>query len=218
MARIVHAVCRICRREGEKLFLKGEKCFTVKCPVQKRSKDGLVQPPGQHGGLRTKTRKKKLSDFGVQLREKQKLRKAYGVLERQFEKYFYIAQRQKGMTGDNLLILLERRLDNAVFRLGFASSRVQARQFVLHGHVLVNGRRVSVPSYLVKPGDAITVKDAFKQNVFLQEAVNIAQSRGIAGWLELNPEPLEGKVVSMPTRDLIGSTAREQLVVEYYSR
>lgn len=218
MARIVHAVCRLCRREGEKLFLKGEKCFTVKCPVQKRSKDGVVQPPGQHGGMRTKTRRKKLSDFGVQLREKQKLRNAYGILERQFEKYFYIAQRQKGMTGDNLLILLERRLDNTIFRLGLASSRTQARQFVLHGQVNVNDRRVRVPSYLVRPGDRITVKDKFKQNVFLLESVNIAQSRGIAGWLELNAEAAEGKVVSMPTRDMIGTTAREQLVVEYYSR
>lgn len=217
MARVTQSICRLCRREGEKLFLKGEKCFTVKCPVQKRSKDGNVQPPGQHGGVRGK-RPKKLSDFGLQLREKQKLRSAYGILERQFEKYFYMAQRQKGMTGDNLLILLERRLDNAVFRLGFASSRPQARQFVLHGHVLVNGRRISTPSYLVKAGDRVTIHDKFRQNVFLQESVNIAQSRGIAGWLEVNPEAQEGKVVSLPRRDMVGSTAREQLVVEYYSR
>lgn len=218
MARVTQSICRLCRREGEKLFLKGEKCFTVKCPVQKRSKDGNVQPPGQHGGMRGKRRAKKLSDFGMQLREKQKLRSAYGILERQFEKYFVMAKAQKGMTGDNLLILLERRLDNAVFRLGFASSRPQARQFVLHGHVLVNGRRVSTPSHLVKPGDRIAVRDKFKENVFMQEALNIAQSRGIAGWLEMSHEALEGKVLSIPSKDMAGSTAREQLVVEYYSR
>lgn len=208
MARQVSPVCRLCRREGEKLFLKGEKCFSDKCPVERRN-----YPPGQHGRNR-----KKLSDYGIHLREKQKLRRIYGVLERQFRRYYDKAARKKGVTGELLLQTLERRLDNVLYRLGFAASRPQARQLVMHGHFRVNGQKVDIPSYLVNPGDVISPKPSSAQLDILKANVEAAAQRGTPEWLELDPERMEGRVKALPRRDQIDVNVKEALIVEYYSR
>ncbi|AFK86055.1 30S ribosomal protein S4 [Thermoanaerobacterium saccharolyticum] len=206
MARYTESTCKLCRREGMKLFLKGDKCYTEKCPFARRP-----YAPGQHG-----QNKKKLTNYGAQLREKQKLRRYYGVLERQFERYFEEAERMKGITGDNLLQLLERRLDNVVYRLSIASSRAQARQFVSHGHILVNGKKVDIPSYLVKAGDVISVKDSSKSLDVIKN--NVEASTNIPDWLDFNRDSLEGKVLSLPTREHIDLPIEEHLIVELYSR
>ncbi|MGI6005164.1 MAG: 30S ribosomal protein S4 [Christensenellales bacterium] len=208
MARYTDSVCRQCRREGAKLFLKGDRCYSQKCAVTRRS-----APPGQHG----QGRRGKPSEYGIQLREKQKLRRAYGVLEKQFVKYFEMAERSKGVTGENLLAILETRLDNVAYRLGFGDSRAQARQFVTHGHVTVNGRKVNIASYLVKVGDVIQVKEASRDHdrmKTLKEGVD----RQIPKWLEMDPENLTGKVIALPQRDDIDMTIQEHLIVELYSR
>ena len=208
MARYHGPVCRLCRREGMKLFLKGERCFKEKCAVERRS-----YAPGEHG-----KRRNKMQPYGLQLREKQKVRRVYGVLEAQFRRYFAEAARQKGVTGDNLLRLLELRLDNVVYSLGLASSRSQARQLVRHGHVAVNGRRVNVPSFQVKPGMEIVLKEKMRTNVQVVEALETAQGRGVQPWLELDVESFSGKVLALPTREDIRLPIQEQLIVELYSR
>jgi small subunit ribosomal protein S4 len=191
-----------------KLFLKGERCFKEKCAVERRS-----YAPGQHG-----KRRNKMQPYGLQLREKQKVRRVYGVLEKQFRRYFAEAARQKGVTGDNLLRLLELRLDNVVYSLGFASSRAQARQLVRHGHVLVNGRRVDVPSFQVRPGMEVALKEQMRTNVFVVDALDTAQGRGVPAWLELDAEGFRGKVLAEPKREDIRLPIQEQLIVELYSR
>ena len=191
-----------------KLFLKGERCYTEKCAIEKRN-----FPPGQHG----KTRKAKLVGYGVQLREKQKVKRIYGVLEDQFRRYFEAAERQRGITGETLLQLLERRLDNVAYRLGFATSRPQARQLVRHGHVLVNGKKVDIPSYSVKVGDVVAVREASRQNAAILHAVEEVKGRGVPEWLSLAGE-MEGKVISVPTREQINLPVQEQLIVELYSK
>jgi small subunit ribosomal protein S4 len=209
MARYIGAVCRLCRREGMKLFLKGERCYTEKCAIEKRN-----LPPGQHG----KARKAKLVGYGLQLREKQKVKRIYGVLENQFRRYFESAERQRGITGETLLQLLERRLDNVVYRLGLATSRPQARQLVRHGHFLVNGRKVDVPSYSVRAGDLITVRATSAKSVTLQHAIEEVKGRGIPAWLEFDPEKMTGRVASVPSREQINLPVQEQLIVELYSK
>ena len=210
MARHREAVCRLCRREGQKLFLKGLRCFTEKCAIEKRN---FI--PGQHG----QSRRAKVAGYGLQLREKQKVKRTYGLLERQFRSYFEKALRIKGPTGENLIIMLERRLDNVVNRAGFAGSHAQARQFILHGHVLVNGKKVNIPSYLVRVGDEITMKDKMRQNAMILEARNVAQSQNSVPWLETNREDLKSKVIAMPKRDDVqGTSFNEQLIVELYSK
>ena len=209
MARYVGPVCRLCRREGMKLFLKGERCYTEKCAIEKRN-----FPPGQHG----KTRKAKLVGYGVQLREKQKVKRIYGVLEDQFRRYFEAAERQRGITGETLLQLLERRLDNVTYRLGLATSRPQARQLVRHGHFLVNGRKVDVPSYSVKVGDIVTVRQSSHETPSIQHAIEEVKGRGIPEWLSFDAAGLSGRVVSLPTREQINLPVQEQLIVELYSK
>lgn len=191
-----------------KLFLKGERCFKEKCSVERRS-----YPPGEHG-----KRRNKMQPYGLQLREKQKVRRVYGVLETQFRRYFVEANRQKGVTGENLLRLLELRLDNVVYSLGFASSRAQARQLVRHGHVVVNGRRVNIPSYQVKPGMEVVLKDRLRSNTQVGDALDTAQGRGVPPWLELDPEQFRGRVLALPSREDIRLPIQEQLIVELYSR
>ena len=207
MARYTGPVCRLCRREGVKLYLKGEKCFTDKCPVSRRA-----YPPGQHGQGR-----RKLSEYGVQLREKQKARRTYGVMEGQFARYFGKAAQKKGVTGEVLLQLLERRLDNVVYRMGLASSRAEARQLVRHNHFAVNGRRVNIPSYSVKPGDVVRVRDGSREKTRFKEMAQ-PQARGIPAWLEVQADKLEGTIVRLPNRDEIDAPVQEQLIVEWYSR
>jgi len=191
-----------------KLFLKGERCFKEKCAVERRA-----YAPGQHG-----KRRNKMQPYGLQLREKQKVRRVYGVLETQFRRYFAEAARLRGVTGENLLRLLELRLDNVVYSLGFASSRSQARQLVLHGHVQVNGRKVNVPSFQAKPNMEIALKDKMRSNTQIQDALDTAQGRGVPQWLELDGENFKGKVLSLPTREDIKLPIQEQLIVELYSR
>lgn len=211
MARHREAVCRLCRREGQKLFLKGLRCFTEKCAIEKRN---FV--PGQHGQAR---RRAKLAGYGVQLREKQKAKRTYGLLERQFRTYFDKAERAQGPTGENLLVMLERRLDNVVYRMGVAGSRAQARQFVSHGHVRVGGRKVNVPSYLVNVGDEIALKEKMLQNVMVLEARNIAQSQNTVPWLHLDRENGKARVVALPKReDVQTPPISEQFIVELYSK
>lgn len=212
MARYIGPVCRLCRREGEKLYLKGERCFSPKCAIERRS-----YPPGQHG-RELQFRRSRPSDYGLQLREKQKLRRIYGVLERQFRRYFAIAQRARGMTGALLLILLERRLDNVVYRLGFASSRAQARQLVRHGHFEVNGRKVDIPSYQVKPGDVIRVRDSSREKDYFKEIAERLEGHRPPPWLLLNPQDLSGQVLRLPVREEIDTRVQEHLIVEFYSR
>ena len=214
MAKYREARCRVCRREGAKLYLKGERCqLRGKCPVDKPV-NPRNYPPGQHG-LRRPFR---TSDYGVRLREKQKLRKTYGLLERQFRKYFGVASRQKGVTGENLLRLLELRLDNAVFRLGFATSRGGARQLVRHGHLVVNGRRVNVPSYLLRPGDVIQAAERTLRFQPVKDALEFNSGRLLPEWLAFDAKKGEGKVVALPTRQQIQVPIDEHLVVEFYSR
>lgn len=208
MARYIGPVCRQCRREGVKLYLKGDRCYSDKCAFSKRS-----YAPGQHGQGR-----KKVSEYGIQLREKQKARRTYGVLEGQFRTYFDKADRQKGITGENLLVLLERRLDNVVYRLGFGSSRNQARQLVRHGHFTVNGHRVNIPSYQIKAGDVIQVKESSKESPIMKEMAEGIASKTVPAWLELSAADLSGKVVRYPNREEIDIPIQEHLIVELYSR
>jgi small subunit ribosomal protein S4 len=208
VARYTGAVCRLCRREGLKLFLKGERCYTDKCAIERRN-----YPPGEHGQARPK-----FSEYSIQLREKQKLRRIYGVLEGQFRRYFAMADRSKGVTGETLLQLLERRLDNVVYRLGFATSRSEARQLVRHGHLLVNGRKVDVPSFLVRAGDGIHVRERSRQIARIKEALELAQRRGVPEWLEVNPEAFAGTVKALPVRADLTMPINEKLVVELYSK
>lgn len=209
MGRYTDSVCRQCRREGEKLFLKGDRCYSEKCAVQRRP-----FPPGSHG----QGRRQKPSEYGLQLREKQKTRRVYGVLEKQFRNYFAAADRQQGITGENLLVLLERRLDNVVFRLSFAASRKEARQLVNHGHFTVNGRKVSIPSYLVKVGDVIQVKEGSKDSPKFAEIKEQAAYKTPPEWLSVDVENLTGTVLAYPNREQIDTAVNEQLIVELYSR
>ncbi|BAH74736.1 MULTISPECIES: 30S ribosomal protein S4 [Solidesulfovibrio] len=208
MARYTEAKCRICRREGAKLFLKGDRCYTDKCAHERRP-----YAPGQHGRIR-----KKMSDYAVQLREKQKTRKMYGILEEQFRDYFKRADMQKGVTGENLLSALERRLDNTIYRLGFATSRNQARQLVRHGLFTLNGRRVNIPSLQVKVGDVIEVRERNRQSPIILEAQQVIARRGTPAWLEVEGEKLKGKVIALPTREDVQFPINEQLIVELYSK
>ena len=208
MARYIGALCRICRREGEKLFLKGDRCYTEKFAIERRK-----YPPGQHGqGFR------KLSDYGVQLREKQKVRKMYGLLERQFRKYFYDSERKKGITGEVLLQLIEGRLDTVVFRMGFAPNRRRARQIIGHGHIRVNGREVNLPSFATKAGDLIEVKEVSREMPEITDSLAKGQHRGIPGWVEVDSANFRGKVLHIPSRDEIQLPVQEQLIVELYSK
>ncbi|MFZ5766163.1 MAG: 30S ribosomal protein S4 [Thermodesulfobacteriota bacterium] len=209
MARYRGAVCRQCRREKLKLFLKGDRCYSDKCSFEKRA-----FPPGQHG----QSRLRKVSDYSIQLREKQKVRRIYGMLEGQFRRYFQIAESSKGVTGENLLMLLERRLDNAIFRLGFASSRTQARQLVKHNHILVNGKKVNIPSFLVSVNDVISVREKSKKVESIIDSVESVARRGVPSWLELEQASLTGKVKGMPVREEITMPIQEQLIVELYSK
>ena len=208
MARYTGAVCRLCRREGLKLFLKGERCYTDKCAIERRN-----YPPGEHGQGRPK-----FSEYSVQLREKQKLRRMYGVLEGQFRRYFEMADRAKGVTGETLLQLLERRLDNIVYRIGFATSRSEGRQLVRHGHFRVNGRKVDIPSYLVRPGDTVSVRERSHKVTRIQEALELAQRRGVPDWLEIDPQAFSGRVKTLPMRSDLTMPINEKLVVELYSK
>ena len=208
MARYIGPKCRQCRREGGKLFLKGEKCFTSKCPVETRS-----FPPGQHGQRRTR-----LTDYAVQLREKQKLRRTYGLLEEQFRAYYDTADRRKGSTGENLLKLLEGRLDNVVYRMGFGASRTEARQLVRHNAITVNGAKLNVPSYQVSPNDVIAVVEGSRNQLRIQAALELAQQRGVPGWMEVDPKKLQGVYKAVPERSDLPADINEHLVVELYSK
>ncbi|MGQ0670080.1 MAG: 30S ribosomal protein S4 [Actinomycetota bacterium] len=211
MARYIGSVCRLCRREGMKLFLKGDRCFTDKCAIEKRN-----YAPGQHGkGARTK---QKLQGYGLQLREKQKVKRLYGMLEGQFGLFFQRATQEKGVSGELLLAKLERRLDNVAYRLGFGSSRSQARQLVRHGHVRVNDRRVDVPSFQVRPGDIVSLAAAAAKNAQVQAALESVKGRGVPKWLELDAAACKGKVSALPARDDINFPIQEQLIVELYSK
>ncbi len=209
MARYINAVCRLCRREGEKLFLKGTKCSSQKCPITKRS-----YAPGQHGS----SRRSKLSNYGLQLREKQKVKRMYGVLERQFRRYFKIAAKTKGVTGKVLLQLLERRLDNVIFRMGLGVSRSQARQVVRHNFIYVNSRRVNIPSYLIDKDDIVEAKAKEKAKNKIKENMELSKDRGVPSWLEFNSQELKAKVLRLPEKEDIPSTIQEQLIVELYSK
>jgi small subunit ribosomal protein S4 len=208
VAKYTGAKCRQCRREGGKLFLKGEKCFTSKCPVENRP-----FPPGQHGQRRTR-----LSDYATQLREKQKLRRIYGVLERQFRNYYGEAARRRGATGEVLLQLLESRLDNVVYRMGFASSRSEARQLVRHGAITVNGQRVDIPSYQVQPNDAVAVAEKARTQLRVQAALDFAQQRGVVDWVDVDSSKMQGTFKSRPERGELAPDINEHLVVELYSK
>ncbi|MBL8602003.1 MAG: 30S ribosomal protein S4 [Myxococcales bacterium] len=209
MARYIGPVCKLCRREAAKLFLKGDRCHTEKCAFDRRP-----YPPGQHGQARVK-----FSEYGLRLREKQKVRNIYGVLEKQFRNYFATADHTKGVTGENLLSLLERRLDNVVYRIGFAATRNEARQIVLHCHVLVNGKRVNIPSYLVKAGDRISIREKSREIARIKDSVANAESRrGNLSWVELDKANFTGTVKTLPVREEVGLDIKEQLIVEFYSR
>ena len=208
MARYIGPVCRLCRREGMKLFLKGERCFKPSCAIEKRN-----YAPGQHGNRRAK-----VQAYGIQLREKQKTKRIYGILERQFRRHFADAERRRGITGENLLSILERRLDNIVYRLGFAASRAQARQIVSHGHILVNDQRVDIPSFELRAGVAVSVKEASRKNPLILSALEQARSRGVPRWLSLEAENFRGTVTSLPSREDITLPIQEQLIVELYSK
>jgi len=211
LARYTGPVCRLCRREGQKLFLKGERCLSPKCALEKRP-----YPPGMHG--KGGQFQHKASDYALQLREKQKAKRIYGVLERQFRRYFQEALRSKGLTGATLLIMLERRLDNVVYRLGLADSRAQARQLVRHGHFAVNGRKTDIPSFLVKVGDVISVRERSQKTTYFKEILERLGERMVPEWLHFDRETLTARVVALPTRDQIDVALNEQLIVEYYSR
>ncbi len=208
MARYTGADCRLCHRETTKLFLKGDRCYTDKCAVERRP-----FPPGQAGKKRPRD-----SEYRVQLREKQKAKRIYGLLEKQFRIYYELATRQKGITGENLLRLLESRLDNVVYRLGFAKSRDEARQIVRHNHITVNGRKVNIPSYRVRPGEIVAIADKSKDLLVIKTALISSEKTEVPGWLEVDIEKLQGKVLSLPTREMIDAPVREQLIVELYSK
>lgn len=208
MARYIRSVCRLCRRENLKLFLKGERCYTDKCAIERRN-----YPPGQHG-----QRRPKFSEYSIQLREKQKVKRMYGLLERQFRRTFELADRAKGITGEALLVLLERRLDNVTYRLGFASSRADARLLVRHGHVLVNGKRVTIPSYFVRVGDVVSVSEQSRQMERVVSALEAAQRRGVPEWAEVERESFSGKIKHLPARGDITTPINEKLIVELYSK
>jgi small subunit ribosomal protein S4 len=209
MARDTGPKCRICRREGMKLFLKGERCYTEKCAIEKRN-----VPPGQHG----RARRAKMVGYGIQLREKQKVKRTYGVLENQFRRYFEAADRTKGITGVLLLQMLERRLDNVIYRLGFATSRPQARQLVRHGHFTVNGKKVDIPSYALRSGDTVAVRAGSVENATIKHAMEEVKGRGIPEWLSLDLSGASARVSQMPTREQINLPVQEQLIVELYSK
>lgn len=209
MARYRDAVCRQCRREKLKLFLKGDRCYTDKCSFERRS-----FPPGQHG----QARMRKVSDYAIQLREKQKVRRMYGMLEGQFKKYFVMAERAKGVTGENLLMFLERRLDNTLYRLGFASSRSQARQIVRHKHILVNGKKVNIPSFLVSVSDEIVLQEKSRKIESINDSLEAMVRRGVPSWLELDKDNYKGVVKALPDRQEITMPIQEQLIVELYSK
>lgn len=208
MARYTGAVCRLCRREGQKLFLKGDRCYTDKCAIARRS-----YAPGQHG-----QRRKKLSEFGIQLREKQKAKRYYGVLEGQFKHYFELANKRQGITGDNLLKILETRFDNVIFRSGLAMSRSEARQLVRHGHFLINGKKVNIPSYLISEGDVITVKEGSRSSSKIKEVIELNTGKNVPEWLAVNFDAYEVKVVGEPSREDIDLPLEEHLIVELYSK
>ncbi len=208
MARNTRPVCRLCRREGLKLFLKGERCYTDKCAIERRN-----YPPGAHGQARTR-----FSEFAIRLREKQKVKRIYGVLETQFARYFDLAERMPGITGENLLVLLERRLDNVIYRLGFATSLAQARQLVRHGHFEVNGRKLTIPSYLVKVGEVVSIAEKSRPKKVIQEAIELAQRRGVPPWIALEREQFRGSLRSLPARADLTMPISEKLIVEHYSR
>lgn len=208
MASYKGALCRLCRREDEKLFLKGDRCYTDKCAIERRK-----YAPGQHGH-----RRKKLSDYAIQLREKQKAKEIYNLLEKQFKNYFYIADKKKGVTGENLLQLLERRLDNVVFRLGFALNRRQARQLVTHGNFKVNGRKVNIPSYLIREGDVIEPVESAKKLGVIQDNIAKIEHRGVPSWMEIDVNNLRGKILHLPKREEIAVPIQEHLIVELYSK
>lgn len=210
MSRYIGPSCRQCKAEGTKLFLKGDRCYTAKCAITK--KEGAAVR-GKRGRPRAK-----ISEYGIRLREKQKLRRFYGMTETQFKRFFVIANKQKGQTGHNFLALLERRLDNVVYRLGFGNSRKQARQLVLHGHFSVNGRRVDIPSFLVDVGDVVAVMERSREIALIKENAEVAGAKKAPEWLELNAEKIEGKVISLPVREQIDAPVTEQLVVEFYAR
>ncbi|MFT4571337.1 MAG: small subunit ribosomal protein S4 [Candidatus Binatia bacterium] len=209
MARYTDPVCRLCRREGMKLYLKGERCYTDKCAIERRN-----YPPGQHG----QGRRRKVSEYAVQLREKQRLRRMYGLLEKQFRRYFEFAENDKGVTGEVLLNYLERRLDNMVYRLGLATSRAEARQMIRHRHFEVNGKRVDIPSYLTKAGDEISIREKSREKDVFKRSAEIATKRGVAEWLELDAAALKGRVMRLPERDELTMPINERLVVELYSK
>lgn len=208
MARYTGAVCKMCRREGKKLFLKGDRCYTGKCSIERRS-----YAPGQHGQGR-----KKNSEYGLQLRAKQQARRYYGIQEGQFHKYFLMAERHEGVTGENLLRICESRLDNVVYSLGWANSRAEARQLVNHGHFKVNGKKVNIPSYLLKAGDVITIKDTSRESDKIKSVLESNASRPVPTWLELNSEAVTGKVLTLPERDQIAAPVEDHLIVEFYSK
>ena len=208
MARYTGPACKLCRREGIKLFLKGERCYSAKCAIDRRG-----YPPGQHGQRRTKA-----TEYGTQLREKQKVRRIYGVLERQFRRFFHNAEKQRGITGENLLVMLERRLDNVVFRMGFAPSRNGARQLVQHGHVLIDGKKASIPSLLVKPGQVLTLDAGSRENAGIVESLKSREKRNFPTWIEMNVEKLQGTFKALPSKDDIALPVKEQLIVELYSK
>jgi len=208
LARYTGPVCRLCRREGSELFLKGERCFTDKCAIKRRS-----YPPGQHGQGRLK-----VSDYGVQLREKQKVRRIYGILENQFRGYFEQADRMKGVTGENLLFILERRLDNVIYRLGFATSRTEARQLVRHGHFTLNGRKVNIPSIQAKAGDVLQLREKSRKMAAINESLEAVVRRGMPQWLELDKDAFKGTIKALPVREDITMPIQEQLIVELYSK
>lgn len=209
MARNIGAACRSCRREGLKLYLKGDRCYSDKCSYERRAFG-----PGQHGQARFK----KLSNYAIQLREKQKVKSMYGMLESQFRLNFHRADLQKGVTGENLLVLLERRLDNAVFRLGFASSRGQARQMVLHKHILINGKKVDIPSFLISVGDVVSLKEKSRANAAINENIEAVARRGVPTWIELDKDNYKGTIKALPNREEITMPIQEQLIVELYSK
>lgn len=208
MARYIDSVCRLCRREGLKLFLKGDRCYTDKCAIERRN-----YPPGAHGQGRTKN-----SEYALQLREKQKVKRMYGVLERQFRRYFEMAERSRGITGEVLLQLLERRLDNMVYRMGFVTSRAEGRQLVRHGHFAVNGRKVNIPSFLLKANDVITVRERSRSVTRIMDALGQAEQKGVPEWLEVNREGFSARVKAVPTRNELTMPINEKLIVELYSK
>ena len=212
MARNIGPSCKQCRREGMKLYLKGDKCYTEKCPFDERA-----YPPGPHG-KESAFRRRKLSDYAMQLREKQKARRIYGVLERQFRRYYREAQRRPGLTGENLLTVLESRLDNIVYRLGLADSRATARQLVQHGHFTVNGRKTNIPSFLVRPNDVVGVRPESRRAKYFKERKDLLGKRAVPAWLSFDEETLDGRVLVLPTRQEIDVPVQEQLIVEFYSR